>query len=435
MSETSNTGRLRIACTGWAGDQVTVPLMAEVISLKGDWSRRVPIQGTADVQVPAGEYLVRCRLPSGDTLRAHAVVAEGEQQGVEINVGATGRGEEGLEAAELYLPRLPVSGSGESTVGERLIGFSDGRAAASATELSFRGMWMRLWVQEGDTWSLAAGLPSPQTSNGGATFRFRTGSRQQRFLQVGGPGVAWRLVAVPPTARMLEGRVRFGGPAAGGAQQATVDLVEVDWPAETLLRYLVRGDMAGARTVSGTVLTGVALEGVNQEQFQVNQAEQLIEAKVRDPLAAAIGGYYLLRTGDLARFHGWPANLDNWFEWLPDGAVIHAWQLLQQAKDQPAAELRLIEATRRGLPIYTEGLRLLWEALRLLAAPAVPDATPSVNTPGLQEALAHVRPYASATDWTQALTTFFGEDPTHPSIKPELGIPEDRENLVWFVNA
>ena len=51
-------------------------------------------------------------------------------------------------------------------------------------------------------------------------------------------------------------------------------------------------------------------------------AEQLLQGKMADPIGAIIGGYALLKLHELDRMHDWPDNLANWFETLPDGAVI-----------------------------------------------------------------------------------------------------------------
>src|SRR5205823_5460912 len=64
------------------------------------------------------------------------------------------------------------------------------------------------------------------------------------------------------------------------------------------------------------------------DQVRGAQAEQMLRDKLMDPLGAAVGGYYLLRSESLTLMHDWPNNFANWIEWLPDGAIIHAWQLL-----------------------------------------------------------------------------------------------------------
>ena len=81
--------------------------------------------------------------------------------------------------------------------------------------------------------------------------------------------------------------------------------------------------------------------------------------KMSNPLAAAAGGYVLLATEQGTEpndWHRWIENLCNWFEWLPDGAILHAsLKLRHQYSDGDLDEARrmLIEAYRRGLPFYS----------------------------------------------------------------------------------
>lgn len=99
----------------------------------------------------------------------------------------------------------------------------------------------------------------------------------------------------------------------------------------------------------------------------LEDASQLMEDKETDHAAAAIGGYYLLRADKLEYLYNWTENLANWFPEMADGAIIHAWFLLQSAQNREAVvwEFRswLLEAVRRGVPLYSEGLRLLYEGL------------------------------------------------------------------------
>ncbi|WP_437919661.1 hypothetical protein [Sphingobacterium sp. LRF_L2] len=129
--------------------------------------------------------------------------------------------------------------------------------------------------------------------------------------------------------------------------------ISIDLPnkiAQTLLYLMNKGDSDKAETL-----------------FKIRQAELLLHDKVRDPIGAAVGGYFLLSTGQLEFLHEWPNNLANWFEWLPDGPIIHAWQLIKSKDvDNPMIQIRLLEAVSRGIPLFTEGLRLLYEGLTLL---------------------------------------------------------------------
>jgi hypothetical protein len=88
-----------------------------------------------------------------------------------------------------------------------------------------------------------------------------------------------------------------------------------------------------------------------------------------DPYAAAVGGYLLLKLRRFDLLHEWPRNLAQWVQHLPDGCVLWASQLIEQHPDREQ-EIRdmLLTAVERGVPVYTEGVRLLIEGLRLLGA-------------------------------------------------------------------
>lgn len=166
--------------------------------------------------------------------------------------------------------------------------------------------------------------------------------------------------------------------------------ISIDIPnksAQTLLYLMNKGDSDKAESL-----------------FQVRQAEILLFEKKRDPVSAAIGGYFLLSTGQLEFMHHWPNNLANWIEWLPDGPIIHAWQMIK-SKDLniPMIKERLIEAVSRGIPLFTEGLRLLYEGLTLLYQHFNNDSF------SVGQALERVKIYMQAADLSKPFTTLIGE--------------------------
>jgi hypothetical protein len=195
-----------------------------------------------------------------------------------------------------------------------------------------------------------------------------------------------------------------------------VKVVSMDARAETLLHYLGAGAADAARSIAGEVIA---------------DAEQMLRDKVVNPMGAAIGGYYLLGVGALERLHDWPNNFANWIDWLPDSAVIHAWQLLRTQGDGPGdrqeqARRRLLQATQRGLPVYSVGVRLLIDGLELFA-----DAGGGSDDE-VKQALRTIRPYAAAMDWSQELTLFYGQDPWTPLSQPITGVPSARTGLAWL---
>ncbi|WLE01019.1 caspase family protein (plasmid) [Agrobacterium leguminum] len=57
---------------------------------------------------------------------------------------------------------------------------------------------------------------------------------------------------------------------------------------------------------------------------------ETLREKRQSPVAAAIAGSILLRSGHLEDLHDWPRNLANWYEWLPDGALLWAEALIRR---------------------------------------------------------------------------------------------------------
>lgn len=119
--------------------------------------------------------------------------------------------------------------------------------------------------------------------------------------------------------------------------------------AQALLELLNRGEINRAKSL--------------MENFDI--AENLLYSKMTDPTSAAVGAYYLLKTRELERLHSWAANLAERFIWLADGPIIYAWQMLLQDGEKCSIEIRkqLLESCKRGYPVFTEGLRLLYEGL------------------------------------------------------------------------
>jgi hypothetical protein len=121
--------------------------------------------------------------------------------------------------------------------------------------------------------------------------------------------------------------------------------------ADTILNYLCRGDFAAAAAMAEWA----------------DESEQLLMSKMSDPYAAAVGAYLLLKLQRFDQLRDWTRNLANSFSFLSDGCVLWASQLIQQSPDKEH-EIRkyLMLATERGLPVYTSGLRLLFDGLRLI---------------------------------------------------------------------
>lgn len=355
----------------------------------------VPFGQATEVDVPPGFYVVEAELPSGRRMQEALQVSESEMASVDMDTGDLSPHE---FHAWAYLTRdmtrAPVT---------------------SLSDAIFEGAWMRLWHKDTDEWqTVSTELGGGSTWDGdGVNYEFESYGGTQ-FLQVGGPTVPWKLIALP------------------GSQDFRVLIRPTPGPIDEVhpLDVTVATHNAGAEAIL-SLLTSGAIERAKQLE-NAGAAEMMLYGKIADPSAAAIGGYYLLKTGDLDRLHNWTENLANWIDWMADGPVIRAWHVLKDAQatgtDKNAARKTardyFLGAVERGIPIYTEGLRLLRDGLNILSYDR-DDAE-------VQTAKTQVDLYAQACDWSAPTTTFLGAAPGLPSPEPIYGKPESLQDTAFL---
>ena len=154
-----------------------------------------------------------------------------------------------------------------------------------------------------------------------------------------------------------------------------------------MLAYLGRGHLANVRPL----VASLDHDGL---------IERTIRGKRRNPLAACAAAYVALaifEPGERARWDGWLPNIMNWFPWLPDGAIVHARRIIQQArhsaeKDEALAALK--RAYRCGIPYFAVGILHLRDLLMMF----------STNDPDAREMLEKVSRVTSRIDTGQAFT-------------------------------
>ena len=195
---------------------------------------------------------------------------------------------------------------------------------------------------------------------------------------------------------------------SGSAFYSHADVRTADDDVEALRGYIQRGELEVAR---------VAAPKVMAERFR---------SKMAAPRIAALGAYFLLRVRDLDRLHDWPDNLTRWKTLLPDGPVIAAWQrLLDDDPDYEEVFGFLMKAVDRGLPVCTEGVRLLKNGLELFAS----DDERSWD---VSAAWSEVDRFGKAMHWDRSETTYFGDAPD----QPRLGLVRARSTArCWSVIA
>jgi DNA-binding CsgD family transcriptional regulator len=280
--------------------------------------------------------------------------------------------------------------------------WADAQEAAGSWGEAMRLVWVRLWHRDEpiDLSDAAVVDVHPR----GVTLELPL-DPGPFALQVGGTDIPWHVVCLPPSRNpraILRAVAPDIGQHAGGVH---VRVLASDPRIEALVGYLETGQLEQARAVGGDV---------------VKAAVELFQSKVANPDGAAVAGYYLLRIDEGKRVHDWPRNFANWFPWLPDAQIIHAWTLLQQP-DVPhrgLARSRLLTAVGTGIaPRYTEGVRRLTQGLRMFAAADSHDAA-------VLQALETAQSWEMACDLSRAFTTYRAADPTQPSPKRVLGLPE-----------
>ncbi|UCE27238.1 MAG: hypothetical protein JSW52_00340 [Candidatus Coatesbacteria bacterium] len=160
--------------------------------------------------------------------------------------------------------------------------------------------------------------------------------------------------------------------------------------------------------VVGSVISYLGAGDLPAAAAITNKARVMLFEKVANPLAAAAGAYALLsteRTDEPEEWHEWVSNLMEWFGWLPDGAILNAWVILgrrEGADYLPEARACLLEGYRRGLPFYSQGVKLLLDGLTLFANDAKAEQKPDEE---VEEALKVVRQLALRTNPRQPFTT------------------------------
>lgn len=193
-------------------------------------------------------------------------------------------------------------------------------------------------------------------------------------LEIDHPGGNF-FVVLPGNTRTVYARVdqiREGESLLVGVRIATGRPV-----VDSILGYLERGDLYAAEAMVDWV----------------RQAKDLLAGKVADPYAATVGAYLLLKLRQFDLLHEWVKNLADWFEYLPDGCVLWAWQGIHQ-RPGTEDEIRsyLLRAADRGLPVYSFNLRLLFDGLSML------------NDSEARHALDKLREAAGAVLWDSPVT-------------------------------
>ncbi|MGY1495665.1 hypothetical protein ACW4TU_03305 [Streptomyces sp. QTS52] len=152
-------------------------------------------------------------------------------------------------------------------------------------------------------------------------------------------------------------------PAPWGNAQIEVLVNERQSPTGSTVSVAVRDSRVGPALgymTRGAFDTAAAL---------VKDAEDLLYAKMENPLAAVAGAYVLVGSELTDGRHRWDVWLDHLrreFPWLSDGSLLWGMRHLRRAHTETelrAARDALVEAFDRGVPVFTLGLSRLIHGL------------------------------------------------------------------------
>ncbi len=132
------------------------------------------------------------------------------------------------------------------------------------------------------------------------------------------------------------------------------------------LRIVVTTDSPQADVLAGYMARGDYYSAAAMVDW-IDRAEEMLLHKTRDPNAAAVGAYLLLRLRRFDLMRDWAGNLAKWWPKLADGPIIRAWQLIHQRGNEAEIERLLRTAAEIDPPVFTQGLKLLGEGLRIIA--------------------------------------------------------------------
>jgi hypothetical protein len=359
---------------------VTLPVEVFGPDDRRDWVA-VPLHDHSSTIVmvnQAGKHDLRIELPSGVSMRLVVHVSSGsaEPETIHLDLGVRGRREGGSAggappppepmAISKRVPEHALAGTTPDFTVLRGGAWLDSRAPLiECAGLLFEG-WkaspvdapedLRLSTQSvSRSFSVPLGRETRLEEHPGWSADTRKG--RPLLLHVRHPilssedSIVGALVLLPPAARFP--RVNFvfdPDPHPDPAAPRLLAYVESVRPAaDALFTYIRAGSFEAARHAQATVK---------------QQAEELLYGKEASPVCAMVAAYALYRLGDRERVN-WVGHLADWFDFMPDGAVVYGSHMLLEAKPDAAWKYFKI-ALDRGVPMYSEGLKLLCDGLVLL---------------------------------------------------------------------
>jgi hypothetical protein len=387
MSTTSQQnlpGQLQIVVDAHTPDSDLIPKHLQIMGADLRVQQSAWMNGkNMEQELRPGVYMVRLNLASGKYLEQVAHIQQDQVTKLDFDISQFSP-RESQEWA--YLTKASAGNNPESPAF---------RGAGNKESAKFlNNVTAHRWEWKQGVWTATDDIPIINVSidEVGETYTFYVPEAMQ-VLELEAPGKASCFVSLPPASEIIC-MIKIAEGPENVVPELDISISTTNRKAQVLLSLITSGDMARAKSLSS-----------------VKDATELLYSKMQDPAAAAIGGYFLLKTGELEKMHDWANNLASWFPWMADGAIIHAWQVIQQGGPDiniMAIRDRLIEAVNRGIPVYTEGLRLLYDGLTMLSFEFKQEDKL------VEQALTRIKQYMAYADMSQETTTYTGSYPDLP---------------------
>lgn len=422
---------------------------------EGGWKERVQVPlgdsaGPLAVAVPSGTYSVDVLMPSGQSLSETGQISSGDEQTIVLKPLATsmpaGEAARGLGMALESSPLERVPRSSPISIGasplESVFGslsplesvrrprqtpaarsMAPENAAAATTspaatlkELLGETAALRFWQYSDGRWQ-PLWLPIAQSGVDPQRAVFVVGKTPFPLLlaEVRGVGSGEAVFCRVPAAW----RDRRGTAAEVALQLWVGSSAETGLP--RLRLQAVVGDTELA-TLSDSLAYGAGNDLFGLGESVAAHAQALLSEKERNPWLAAAAALALLKSGRLSSLHEWTLTLATRFPFLPDGAVIAAWNILYSSRDKTLALRWLLDASERGLPLFSESLRLLVSGLRLFGTEH-------------DEAARHWERYLWASRADAVFMSFRGGDPASPGKPCPDGDPSEPHGVFMWKTA
>lgn len=364
-------------------------------------------QSSTSVDLPVGRYLFEAYLPSGEIVTETVRITDAENSPVRLR--GTDSPHEWLSWQNLATrtsrsrartaPVLPDDAA-HPTVLEVI-------TAQGPVSKALLGIW------KGGSLNTLAPTPMNVTPRPGSGQPLHDGALGvTAYLYEQGP---WQdgqryfgLVRQPPSGPALLAVLPLPWHQADMSGDAAVDVLvdasgagtsgRPEWP--VTVSVVVRDNVMGP--VFGYLSSGDLPSAAQVVETAVDR----LAAKFFNALAAAGAAYILVRSASETKTRAvwvpWLANLRNYFPSLADGAILDGWAHLNgigRPRDVSQAAMAFVQAVDRGLPLYTAGVRLLFDGMTRAAV------VPKQKLPaGFDDALEVVRRLALHIDVRQTFT-------------------------------